>query len=106
MEYEEDGITVKQHNLHNKNRTSCSQNAANNCLQKNKENAIFMLNKIVDNNPGQISLVCLGPLTNIALAIKINSNFTQNVKDIHIMGGNYKGTYSQKDLSQFRTTFY
>lgn len=89
LEYEKDGVTVS-----NTNKKSCSQNAVK-CGTKNKENAVFMLNKIVDDNAGQISLICLGPLTNIALAIKINSNFTENVKDIHIMGGNYKGISSK-----------
>lgn len=38
--------------------------------------------------------MCLGPLTNIALAVNMCPNFVKNVKDIYIMGGNFRGVYS------------
>lgn len=37
--------------------------------------------------PGEITLVCIGPLTNIALAIRQEPRVVQNVKEVFIMGG-------------------
>lgn len=40
---------------------------------------------------GKLNVICLGPLTNIALAIKSDSEFAANVEQIYIMGGNFTG---------------
>jgi len=37
--------------------------------------------------PGEVTLVCIGPLTNIALAIRQEPRIVQNVKEVFIMGG-------------------
>lgn len=55
------------------------------------EHAALALNNIVNNNPKAISILAVGPLTNLALAIKLNRNFGDNIKDVWIMGGNYTG---------------
>ena len=39
----------------------------------------------------QLTLVCLGPLTNVAMALKMDPSFGENLKECHIMGGNYHG---------------
>lgn len=44
-----------------------------------------------EQRPHQISLVCLGPLTNIALALKTYPEIKKNIRDVFIMGGNFKG---------------
>lgn len=48
--------------------------------------AIDFLIKTVNDNPGQIDVVALGPLTNIALAILKNKEFVHNIKSLNIMG--------------------
>jgi len=53
------------------------------------ENAVSYLYRVVKENPKQVSLLCVGPLTNIALAMKTFPDFIELVKDIFIMGGNY-----------------
>lgn len=40
-------------------------------------------------HPKQISLIGVGPLTNIALAMKMFPDFAGLVKDIWVMGGNF-----------------
>ena len=40
---------------------------------------------------GALSLVCLGPLINIAVAIRMDPEFGKRLKDCHIMGGTYQG---------------
>ena len=46
---------------------------------------------IVSQNPGEISIVCIGPLTNLAIPMRYYKNFTSLLKSINIMGGNYCG---------------
>lgn len=52
-----------------------------------KESAVDFLIHTVNAQPGQITIVALGPLTNIATAIRMDPNFAKNVKRIVIMGG-------------------
>ncbi|KAI7748537.1 hypothetical protein M8C21_024105, partial [Ambrosia artemisiifolia] len=37
--------------------------------------------------PGEITVVALGPLTNIALAIELDPAFTENIGQIILLGG-------------------
>lgn len=39
----------------------------------------------------QVSLVALGPLTNLALAVRLDPHFPQKLRDLYIMGGNMEG---------------
>lgn len=55
------------------------------------EHAVCALNRIVSENPGKITVVCLGPLTNIALTMKMYPEFINNVKELYVMGGNSTG---------------
>ncbi|XP_051882254.1 pyrimidine-specific ribonucleoside hydrolase RihA isoform X2 [Pristis pectinata] len=48
--------------------------------------------RIVTEHAGQISLVALGPLTNVALAHKMDPTFSTKLKHLYIMGGNMEGT--------------
>lgn len=57
--------------------------------------AVNFLIEQVHRYPGQISILALGTLTNIALAVKMNATFAQNVKEIFIQGG-----YIDVDLAQ------
>lgn len=38
--------------------------------------------------PGEITLVPIGPLTNLALALRLDPNIMKNVKEVVLMGGN------------------
>ncbi|KAL4588357.1 hypothetical protein LXL04_001241 [Taraxacum kok-saghyz] len=40
-------------------------------------------------HPGEITIVALGPLTNIALAIKLDPTFTNNIGQIVLLGGDF-----------------
>jgi uridine nucleosidase len=48
--------------------------------------AQFIVNKIIE-NPGEITLVPIGPLTNIALALRLEPRIVDHVKEVVIMGG-------------------
>ena len=52
-----------------------------------KETAVQFIVRTVMENPRQITLVAIGPLTNIAMAIAQEPGFASNVKELFIMGG-------------------
>lgn len=39
----------------------------------------------------QVSLIALGPLTNLALAVRLDPGLPQKLKDLYVMGGNMEG---------------
>lgn len=51
------------------------------------EDAVAYLVREVANNPGQIDLIAIGPLTNIAAALETDPTFERNVRHLWIMGG-------------------
>ncbi|XP_032661462.1 inosine-uridine preferring nucleoside hydrolase-like [Chelonoidis abingdonii] len=53
-----------------------------------KEHAVIAMLRIVNEKPGQISVVATGPLTNLTLAVKLDPTFPQKLKNMFIMGGN------------------
>ncbi|XP_067266251.1 inosine-uridine preferring nucleoside hydrolase-like isoform X2 [Chanodichthys erythropterus] len=53
-----------------------------------KEIAASAMIRIVNENPGEVSLVATAPLTNVALAVKLDPSFPQKLKGLYIMGGN------------------
>lgn len=62
------------------------------------EHAVCALNRITSECPSKITIVCLGPLTNIALAMKMYSTFINNIKEFYIMGGNITGNFVNQYL--------
>jgi inosine-uridine nucleoside N-ribohydrolase len=49
--------------------------------------AVDFLVSTVIQNPGQVTILALGPLTNIAMAMRTDVNFARSVKQLVIMGG-------------------
>lgn len=56
-----------------------------------KPHAAQALVDIFEKNKDELTLVCLGPLTNIAMALKLNPEFANWPKEVFIMGGNLFG---------------
>ncbi|XP_066593484.1 pyrimidine-specific ribonucleoside hydrolase RihA-like isoform X2 [Prorops nasuta] len=52
-------------------------------------------------NPNQITLICLGPLTNIATAIALDPDFLSYFKRVYIMGSSVKGDGNQSPNVEF-----
>ncbi|XP_064650182.1 nucleoside hydrolase-like isoform X2 [Lineus longissimus] len=69
-----------------------------------EEHAVNALVRMINQNAGEVTLVCLGPLTNIALAIQMDPSIGSKVKECHIMGGNYeaKGNITVSGEFNFR----
>lgn len=55
------------------------------------DDAATALTGLVHKHPGEITLVALAPLTNIAQAMKLDSDFGKKLKNVTIMGGNIEG---------------
>ncbi|MCH3916301.1 MAG: nucleoside hydrolase [Spirochaetia bacterium] len=57
------------------------------CSRRCSGNGIAFIIKTIMENPGQISLVATGPLTDIALAFREEPRLAENVKQVVLMGG-------------------
>lgn len=55
-----------------------------------KEHAVFWLIDTLMNSDGDITLVPTGPLTNIAMALRIEPKIAEKIKEIVFMGGGFK----------------
>uniref|UniRef100_A0A8D2ZSN6 Inosine/uridine-preferring nucleoside hydrolase domain-containing protein n=1 Tax=Scophthalmus maximus TaxID=52904 RepID=A0A8D2ZSN6_SCOMX len=53
-----------------------------------KEKAVQAIIKMVNENPGQVRLVATAPLTNVAMAVKLDPSLPEKLKALYIMGGN------------------
>lgn len=53
------------------------------------KSAVQFLIEAVNQNPGEIEVIAIGPLSNIASAIMQAPNFAKNVKHLWIMGGDF-----------------
>lgn len=65
------------------------------------EHASDAMIRICVENPGEVSIVAIGPLTNIALAVVKDRNFVKNVKSIYIMGGSNNGRGNVTSAAEF-----
>ena len=64
--------------------------AQDEALQPASEFAVNFIVRAVMENPGQIHLVCIGPLTNAALAIRQEPRLAENLAQLTIMGGAFQ----------------
>lgn len=60
-------------------------------LAPEREHGVDAMIRIAAENPGEVCIVAIGPLTNIALAAAKDREFVRNVKSLYIMGGSNNG---------------
>lgn len=66
------------------------------------KHAVNAIADIVAEHSKEIELVFLGPLTNLAVAIRMfGAEFVNNIKEMHIMGGNYMGIGNVTKSAEF-----
>ncbi|KAM8857038.1 inosine-uridine preferring nucleoside hydrolase isoform 1-T1 [Synchiropus picturatus] len=53
-----------------------------------KEGAVSAMIRIINENPGEVSLVATAPLTNLALAVRLDPSLPSKLRGLYIMGGN------------------
>lgn len=56
-------------------------------LEPEAEHGVDALIRLAAEQPGELTIVCIGPLTNIAMAVVKDPSFVGNVKRLVIMGG-------------------
>ncbi len=66
-----------------------------------KQHAVDCIIDLATKHKGEVSLVALGPLTNLALAIRLQPDLPNLLKDIVILGGNYTGLGNQTASAEF-----
>ncbi|KAE9553005.1 hypothetical protein FO519_003766 [Halicephalobus sp. NKZ332] len=74
-------------------------------VSRGKPHAAQALIEIFEKNKDELILVCLGPLTNIALALKLRPEFATWPKEVFIMGGNVFGAGNVKSYSTAEFNF-
>ncbi|NOH04733.1 MAG: nucleoside hydrolase [Chloroflexi bacterium] len=62
----------------------------------------YLIEQIMS-RPGEVTLVALGPLTNVALAIRKEPRIVQNVREVFIMGGAIQHPGNTTALAEFNT---
>jgi inosine-uridine nucleoside N-ribohydrolase len=70
-------------------------------IQYNKLNASEEITRLVNKYPGEITIIALGPLTNLYDAYKQGIDTTK-IKQIHIMGGNFPHCIVQEAEYNFK----
>ncbi|EEC14832.1 inosine-uridine preferring nucleoside hydrolase, putative [Ixodes scapularis] len=63
--------------------------------------APLKLIELIRASSNQITLILLAPLTNLAIALLVDSNITRNVNEIFILGGNIEGHGNIRPGSEF-----
>lgn len=58
-------------------------------LKPAAESAANFLVRQVRAHPGEVTILALGPLTNLALAVRLDDTFAANVKELVFMGGSF-----------------
>ncbi|RWS30375.1 inosine-uridine preferring nucleoside hydrolase-like protein [Leptotrombidium deliense] len=69
--------------------------------QLQSEHAVNALVRLVKQFPERITILCMGPLTNIALAFLMEPNFFRLTKHIYILGGNVNAVGNVKPTAEF-----
>lgn len=65
------------------------------------EHAVDALIRITQESPGEVSIIAIGPLTNIATAVVKDRRFVRNVKSLYIMGGSNNGRGNTTSCAEF-----
>jgi len=65
------------------------------------EHAVDAIRETINSYPGEITLVALGPLTNIALALLLDPTLALKVKECIIMGGTAQGVGNTNPVAEF-----
>ncbi|XP_072900186.1 inosine-uridine preferring nucleoside hydrolase-like [Hemitrygon akajei] len=65
------------------------------------EHAVNAMIRMANEHPGQVSLVAVGPLTNVALAAKMDPTFPTKLKSLYIMGGNMEARGNVRVCGEF-----
>ncbi|XP_043854421.1 probable uridine nucleosidase 2 [Dromiciops gliroides] len=66
-----------------------------------QEHAVPAMIRMISQLPGQVTLVATAPLTNLALAVKMDPSFPKKIKNLFMMGGNMNSRGNTDPCSEF-----
>ena len=69
------------------------------------KHAVHALIDLANANPGKLSIVALGPLTNIAIATMLDPDLPKKIKELTIMGGAVSGKGNTHITAEFNIFF-
>ncbi len=65
------------------------------------EGAVDAIIRLAKTYPGEVTMVCLAPLTNLGLALKSDPSVASQLKEVVIMGGNMEGVGNASIAAEF-----
>lgn len=66
-----------------------------------EQHAVDFMIETIKNNPGEIEILAIGPLTNIAMAIKRDPSIIKDIKHLWIMGGINHAPGNSRAVAEF-----
>jgi inosine-uridine nucleoside N-ribohydrolase len=76
-----------------------------NARKAHHEGAVEFLISQIERHPGEITILAIGPMTNIALALKLHPEIETKIKRIVFMGGNVQATGNASAAAEFNFWF-
>ncbi|UJH67816.1 nucleoside hydrolase [Allomuricauda sp. SCSIO 65647] len=70
-------------------------------FEPEEEHAVDVLLNMINEHIGEVTLVCMAPLTNIATALLLDPSIAQKVKECVVMGGVGKGRGNVTPVSEY-----
>lgn len=72
-----------------------------NTKEKNSKHAVDFIIDEVNKYPGQVTLIMLAPLTNLAMAFEKDSEIKGKIKEVYVMGGVVEGPGNESPAAEF-----
>lgn len=70
-----------------------------------RRGAVEHLISEIERHPGELTILALGPLTNVALALRLNPEIETKIKQIVLMGGNVRSVGNATPAAEFNFWF-
>jgi inosine-uridine nucleoside N-ribohydrolase len=74
-------------------------------LKARRESAVEFLIGEIDRHPGEITILAIGPMTNLALALRLKPEIETKIKRLVFMGGNLHVAGNASPLAEFNFWF-
>ena len=71
----------------------------------NRHNAVQFLISEIERRPGEVTILAIGPMTNIAMALRLRPGIETKIKQIVFMGGNIKAAGNASPWAEFNFWF-